>query len=68
MMAWVVVGFCAAAACGAAYVVGYLHGVAAAPRLDGILLPGWDCKCGAFNGCAREQRTECRSCGAKRPA
>ena len=34
MTAWLIIGFCAAAACGAAYVVGYLHGVAAAPRLD----------------------------------
>lgn len=29
----------------------------------GLVLPGWFCvKCGAFNGEAKESRTECRAC------
>lgn len=31
-------------------------------RRTGICLPGVWCSCGAFNGFAREQRTECRCC------
>jgi hypothetical protein len=32
-------------------------------RASGICLPGIWCQCGSFNGSARENRTECRSCG-----
>ncbi|MDE2022227.1 MAG: hypothetical protein KGI71_04955 [Patescibacteria group bacterium] len=33
----------------------------------GILLPGWTCSCGCFNGSAKELRSTCRTCGAARP-
>ncbi len=33
-----------------------------------LMLPGWTCACGVFNGCARMELTECRSCGAPRTA
>lgn len=29
-----------------------------------IVLPGWTCPCGAFNGSAKELLPECRGCGA----
>jgi len=33
----------------------------------GLVLPGWNCtRCGAFTGTAKEDRRECRCCGAPR--
>ena len=32
----------------------------------GLLLPGWHCPCGCFNGAAKEWLTHCRACGAER--
>jgi hypothetical protein len=34
----------------------------------GIVLPGFTCACGAFNGDEKEKRTTCRACDAARPA
>ena len=34
---------------------------------SGLTLPGWTCaSCQGFNGSAKEERTECRGCGAVR--
>jgi len=33
----------------------------------GILLPGWTCSCGTFNGAAKERLERCRSCDATKP-
>lgn len=33
----------------------------------GILLPGWTCSCGVFNGSAKQLLTHCRTCGKERP-
>jgi len=35
--------------------------------LAGILLRGWHCRCGAFNGSEKAPRAECRACGKARP-
>lgn len=32
---------------------------------SGILLPGWTCPCGRFNGAEKEWRTECSVCGLR---
>ena len=32
---------------------------------SGILLLGWHCRCGCFNGTAKEFLRECRACGGK---
>lgn len=34
---------------------------------QGIVLPGFTCACGVFNGDEKERRTTCRSCDAPRP-
>lgn len=36
-------------------------------RAWGILLPGWWCACGAFNGEEKEARATCRACDGARP-
>ena len=33
---------------------------------EGILLPGWRCSCGIFNGEAKDRVTACRACGGPR--
>lgn len=33
----------------------------------GITLPGWTCKCGAFNGALKEWLLECRMCNQPGP-
>jgi hypothetical protein len=33
----------------------------------GIVLPGWWCPCGCFNGAAKEWMPRCRACDAARP-
>jgi hypothetical protein len=35
---------------------------------DGILLPGWDCACGGFNGSGKEELQTCRFCGISKPS
>jgi hypothetical protein len=53
-------------ACAIASVIVYcmcqrtLTGESPRPRL---YLPGWFCRCGVFNGEAKGERAECRSCG-----
>lgn len=44
------------------------HGAAAGVwrSPDGLVLPGWTCRCGIFNGSSKELLTECRSCGTPR--
>ena len=38
-----------------------------AAQKSGLTLPGWTCaSCQGFNGSAKEERTECRGCGAAR--
>jgi hypothetical protein len=32
----------------------------------GVVLPGWTCACGGFNGCLKEWLSECRGCGLPR--
>ena len=32
----------------------------------GIVLPGWTCPCGVFNGHGKEPIAECRHCGGPR--
>lgn len=33
----------------------------------GIVLPGWRCPCGSFNGATKTWHERCRSCDAERP-